>query len=103
VTQGRRRDVGERNEELVEHLLRFDAVLIAGQAKSHCVAWTIDDLLDEPTLAEKVFLLEGLLVAGRRAGRRRLYGRGERRIRSLCRGGHARRALDRPARELAGT
>ncbi len=24
---------------------KFDAVIVAGQAKSHCVAWTIDDLL----------------------------------------------------------
>ena len=30
---------------LIEQLLGFDAVVIAGQAKSHCVAWTIDDLL----------------------------------------------------------
>jgi nicotinamidase-related amidase len=59
VTQGPSGEVIQRrNEELVRHLLGFDAVLIAGQAKSHCVAWTIDDLLDEPTLAEKVFLLE---------------------------------------------
>jgi len=59
VTQGPSGEVAQRrNEELVRHLLGFDAVLIAGQAKSHCVAWTIDDLLDEPTLAEKVFLLE---------------------------------------------
>src|SRR5262249_43974144 len=47
-----------RNEELVQQLLGFDAVLIAGQAKSHCVAWTIDDLLSEPELAEKTYLLE---------------------------------------------
>ena len=44
-------------------LLSFDAVIIAGQAKSHCVAWTIDDLLTEvkarnPKLVEKVYLLE---------------------------------------------
>jgi nicotinamidase-related amidase len=59
VTRGPSGEVAQRrNEELVRHLLGFDAVLIAGQAKSHCVAWTIDDLLDEPTLAEKVFLLE---------------------------------------------
>jgi nicotinamidase-related amidase len=59
VTQGPSGEVAQRrNEELVRHLLGFDAVLIAGQAKSHCVAWTIDDLLDEPTLAKKVFLLE---------------------------------------------
>ena len=55
--------LGRRNQELIERLLRFDAVVIAGQAKSHCVAWTIADLLDDPTvrdrgLAEKVYLLE---------------------------------------------
>ena len=31
--------------DLIEHLLGFDQVIIAGQAKSHCVAWTIADLL----------------------------------------------------------
>jgi len=37
--------------------------VIGGQAKSHCVAWTIDDLLTEimaydAALAKKVYLLE---------------------------------------------
>jgi nicotinamidase-related amidase len=46
-----------------EKLLKYDYVIIAGQAKSHCVAWTIDDLLTEimaqdPALARKVYLLE---------------------------------------------
>jgi nicotinamidase-related amidase len=50
--------VERRNEELVAHLLGFDAVVIAGEAKSHCVAWTIDDLLEAPALAEKTYLLE---------------------------------------------
>ena len=55
--------LGRRNQELIERLLRFDAVVIAGQAKSHCVAWTIRDLLDDTTvqergLARKVYLLE---------------------------------------------
>jgi nicotinamidase-related amidase len=55
--------LGRRNQALIERLLRFDAVVIAGQAKSHCVAWTIADLLDDETvrergLAEKVYLLE---------------------------------------------
>ena len=55
--------LGRRNQPLVEELLRFDAVVIAGQAKSHCVAWTIDDLLSDATvqsrrLEEKVYLLE---------------------------------------------
>jgi nicotinamidase-related amidase len=51
-----------RNTELVEKLLGFDAVIVAGQAKSHCLAWTIDDLLaDEERgehLAERTYLLE---------------------------------------------
>jgi nicotinamidase-related amidase len=55
--------LGRRNDALIEHLLEFDAVVIAGQAKSHCVAWTIDDLLEAPgvserELAREVYLLE---------------------------------------------
>jgi nicotinamidase-related amidase len=54
--------IASRNDDLVERLLSFDAVVIAGQAKSHCVAWTIDDLLEgtraDRRLAEKVYLLE---------------------------------------------
>jgi nicotinamidase-related amidase len=55
--------LGTKNEALIGRLLEFDAVLIAGQAKSHCVAWTIDDLLTgiaarDRRLAEKVYLLE---------------------------------------------
>jgi nicotinamidase-related amidase len=57
------RPLGSRNKPLVDELLMFDAVVIAGQAKSHCVAWTIQDLLEDPTvrerrLEEKVYLLE---------------------------------------------
>ena len=51
--------LGEKNDALVEKLLTFDAVAVAGQAKSHCVAWTIDDLLTtERALAERMYLLE---------------------------------------------
>lgn len=55
--------IAEKNTMLVETLLQFDAIFIAGQAKSHCVAWTIDNLLSEievtdKSLAEKVYLLE---------------------------------------------
>ena len=39
--------IAQKNSRFLEHLLNFDAVVIAGQAKSHCVAWTIDDLLNE--------------------------------------------------------
>jgi nicotinamidase-related amidase len=55
-------EIGERNQGLIDRLLGFDAVVIAGQAKSHCVAWTIDDLLQaqdrDRQLAERVYLLE---------------------------------------------
>jgi nicotinamidase-related amidase len=55
--------LAQRNSPLIEKILKFDAVIIGGQAKSHCVAWTIDDLLTEITaidasLAQKVYLLE---------------------------------------------
>ena len=52
-------ELGERNTALVEHLQGFDAVLVAGQAKSHCVAWTVADLLDDaPDLGSRLYLLE---------------------------------------------
>lgn len=55
--------IAEKNTRLLEKLLTFDAVVIAGQAKSHCLAWTVEDLLAEIVprnhkLAEKVYLLE---------------------------------------------
>ncbi|MDZ7267082.1 MAG: isochorismatase [candidate division KSB1 bacterium] len=55
--------IAHKNTRLLNKLLEFDVVIIAGQAKSHCVAWTIADLLNEmggtdPALARKVYLLE---------------------------------------------
>jgi nicotinamidase-related amidase len=55
--------LGGLNTGLIEKLLTFDAVVVAGQAKSHCLAWTIDDLLEhdeirECGLAERTYLLE---------------------------------------------
>ena len=48
-----------RPPALAEALREYDAVVVAGQAKSHCVAWTIADLLDHfGELARKVYLLE---------------------------------------------
>jgi nicotinamidase-related amidase len=64
VTEGPDGDrLGTKNVELIEKLLTFDAVAVAGQAKSHCVAWTIDDLLStdlaqDRRLAERMHLLE---------------------------------------------
>lgn len=55
--------IAERNQEFIQKLLKFDMIIIAGQAKSHCVAWTIDDLLRDiymrdEKLTQKVYLLE---------------------------------------------
>ena len=55
--------IDQKNASFIDKLLGFDAIIIAGQAKSHCVAWTIDDLLTEilardRKLAKKVYLLE---------------------------------------------
>jgi nicotinamidase-related amidase len=63
VTEGPDGDrLGGKNAKLIEKLLTFDAVVVAGQAKSHCLAWTIDDLLGDEDgreqLAERTYLLE---------------------------------------------
>jgi nicotinamidase-related amidase len=60
VTEGPDGDVlGGTNAALIDKLLEFDAVVVAGQAKSHCIAWTIDDLLEHARdLAEHTYLLE---------------------------------------------
>lgn len=55
--------LGSHNRKFVQHLMEVDKLYIAGQAKSHCVAWTISDLLDDiqavdSELAKKVYLLE---------------------------------------------
>ena len=55
--------IAKKNDPFIQKLLSFDAVIIAGQAKSHCVAWTIDDLVEgvrvrDERLAGRVYLLE---------------------------------------------
>ena len=61
TTEGK--PLAQKNTRLIQQLLEFDKVVIAGQAKSHCVAWTIDDLLTEIqqidlSLAKKIYILE---------------------------------------------
>ena len=51
------------NDALLERLLSYDALIVAGQAKSHCVSWTVSDFLVEirrrdAGLARKLYLLE---------------------------------------------
>jgi nicotinamidase-related amidase len=60
--------LAQRNTGFLKTLLAADAVVIAGQAASHCVKSTIDDLLDEilaadKALAAKVWLLTDCMSA----------------------------------------
>src|SRR5688500_10068215 len=55
--------LGTHDPRFIEKLQQYDRLVIAGQAKSHCVAWTVSDLLEDintvdPELAKKVYLLE---------------------------------------------
>jgi nicotinamidase-related amidase len=55
--------LGIHDNRFIQKLQDYDRVIIAGQAKSHCVAWTVSDLLDDimlvdPRLAKKLYLLE---------------------------------------------
>ncbi len=62
------KSIAQKNSDFLEMLLEYDRVIIAGQAKSHCVAWTVSDLLTEiqqidSTLAKKIYLMEDLTSA----------------------------------------
>ncbi|MGB8983752.1 MAG: hypothetical protein WCC12_17920 [Anaerolineales bacterium] len=55
--------LGRHDPGFIQQLQEVDRLIIAGQAKSHCVAWTVSDLLEDIAvtdleLAKKVYLLE---------------------------------------------
>lgn len=55
------------NMSLIEHLNEFDVVYLAGQAKTHCVAQTLKQIMDlAPNIAKKFVVLEDTMspVAG---------------------------------------
>ena len=59
------KSIDQKNINFLQMLLAYDRVIIAGQAKSHCVIWTVSDLLAEiqqtdATLAKKIYLMEDL-------------------------------------------
>jgi nicotinamidase-related amidase len=62
TTDSKGREISRKDIELLDTLWSFDAVIVAGQAKSHCVAWTIDDLMraanNDPRRLRKIYLLE---------------------------------------------
>lgn len=56
-----------RNSGFIQKLLSYDYLVIVGEALSHCVAWTIDDLLGDilardPALAQKVYIVEDCMT-----------------------------------------
>lgn len=60
--------LAQKNTNFIKTLLTADAVVIAGQAASHCVKSSIDDLLGEitaqdPGLARKVYILGDCMSA----------------------------------------
>lgn len=57
-----------RNERFLNMMLAYDAIIIAGQASSHCVRSSIDDLLwyilrNDPSLATKIYILTDCMSA----------------------------------------
>ena len=61
-------DGAQRNVAFIRKLMESDAVIIGGQAASHCVKSSIEDFLDEilakdPALAKKVYVLRDCMSA----------------------------------------
>ncbi len=57
------KSLADKNRIFIRLVETHDAIIIAGQAKSHCVAWTIADLLKyisefDQKMVRKVYLLE---------------------------------------------
>jgi nicotinamidase-related amidase len=55
--------IGQKDERLFNEVIENDFLIIAGQAKSHCVAWTVEDLRlhfqeSDPDQLRKIYLLE---------------------------------------------
>ena len=62
------RPLAQRNTAFLRTLLGYDAIIVAGQAASHCVKSTIADLLDsiraqDEALVRKVYVLEDCMSA----------------------------------------
>lgn len=56
------RPVAAPNIRLIKQLLDYDAIIIAGEASSHCVAWTVEDIRREfekrdPSAIRRIHLL----------------------------------------------
>lgn len=56
-----------RNAAFIQSLMDYDAVIIMGQAKSHCVEWSIQDILQEsrtnkPEFVNKIYIVEDCMT-----------------------------------------
>ena len=65
---GRPLKEAQKNVKFIETLLKSDAVIIAGQAASHCVKSSIEDLLtsinaQDPKLVKKVYIMKDCMSA----------------------------------------
>ena len=54
--------IAQKNAQLFNHLVSYDMVIVAGQAKSHCLAWTMENMRTEilakdPSLAKKIYIM----------------------------------------------
>ena len=63
LTRANGRKIARKSSSLLLKLQKLDALFIAGQAKSHCVSWTIQDLYyqikkRDPKLVRKIYLLD---------------------------------------------
>ncbi len=64
MTDHQGRALGQVNPRVLDLVRTYDAVIITGQAKSHCVAWTVADLLNQlraqglDELTSRIYLLE---------------------------------------------
>lgn len=58
------RDIALKNIKLLNQIYEYDRIIIAGQAKSHCVNWTVRDILsefkDDRAICEKIYLVQDL-------------------------------------------
>jgi nicotinamidase-related amidase len=63
TTDHRNRMVVQPDVDMIDLVLTHDVIAFLGQAKSHCVAWAIDQVLNriaakDPSLAKKVYIIE---------------------------------------------
>lgn len=50
------------NQALADHLMRFDRIVVTGEAASHCVNYTVRDLIEhESNAADKLYVIKSMM------------------------------------------